>query len=297
MSKLQFQGEPKKWIKYRRKVVLELTQEQMSNLSDISIDTIRSIEAGRRRITEMMALALVNALQIPQDQVKEFVEFTQGLNVFLVEKKAGTENQNEERIVTNHPCPQIPVVSKYNFQSNPDVWNKMSDSDKFGTVKRDLTDGIYSLFIEPSTSDGFGVSGGNIIRVSKNFFCAVDTSILEGSSDYSSGIAFSALNDSNYYFFGVRQMEQKWLLVSVEDDNNWKRIIPPHYERSILIDKPNRVAIWGTEQLFRFYVNNYLVAEHTIEKPFGNKVDVLGVARTKPRLITAFYKFELRMIN
>jgi transcriptional regulator with XRE-family HTH domain len=61
-----------RWLRRRRKG-LDLTQEQLAERVNCSVDTIRKIEAGERRPSQQIAGLLAGALQIAPDQHALFI--------------------------------------------------------------------------------------------------------------------------------------------------------------------------------------------------------------------------------
>ena len=62
------------WLKARRRR-LDLTQQALAEQSSCSVVTIRKIEQGDRRPSKQLAALMAAALQVPAEQVAEFVAF------------------------------------------------------------------------------------------------------------------------------------------------------------------------------------------------------------------------------
>jgi predicted ATPase/transcriptional regulator with XRE-family HTH domain len=86
------------WIKRRRRI-LDLTQEDLSQCVGCSTTTIQKIELGERRPSKQMALRLAECLRLPGDEHEQFVSFARG------EQSAGGLSLNERAlsIPPQHP--------------------------------------------------------------------------------------------------------------------------------------------------------------------------------------------------
>jgi DNA-binding XRE family transcriptional regulator len=71
---------PGRWIKTQRES-LALTQEQLAEQIGCAVETIRSIEAGRRRPSPMIAQQLATHLKVMSAEYEPFIRWVRGLAV------------------------------------------------------------------------------------------------------------------------------------------------------------------------------------------------------------------------
>jgi predicted ATPase/transcriptional regulator with XRE-family HTH domain len=80
------------WLK-RRRLEVDLTQEQLAKLASCSVFAIRKIEMGERRPSKQLATLLAQALQIPLEDQATFIKVARGeLNIVRLGKAASAHS-------------------------------------------------------------------------------------------------------------------------------------------------------------------------------------------------------------
>jgi transcriptional regulator with XRE-family HTH domain len=85
---------PGRWIKTQRES-LALTQEKLAEDVDCAVETIRHIEAGRRRPSPVIAQRLATHLKVPPDDYESFIRWVRGLALPADWRAAPTPEESE----------------------------------------------------------------------------------------------------------------------------------------------------------------------------------------------------------
>jgi transcriptional regulator with XRE-family HTH domain len=99
---------PGRWIKTRRES-LALTQEQLAEQIGCAVETIRSIESGRRRPSPRIAQQLALHLKISSEEYESFIRWVRGLplhpdwRVPPTPEDSGTDSLGSQRIAGDEP--------------------------------------------------------------------------------------------------------------------------------------------------------------------------------------------------
>jgi hypothetical protein len=190
--------------------------------------------------------------------------------------------------------PEFKTVISDTFTSNINSWPITEGQDEWGTIARNITEGVYLWEIGAEQDVGRWCLPDRA-SYAENFHLSVDVTRQNGPLNLAYGLIVRH-SEGRYYVFNVR--EDGYFRFSLWEGVQWVTIIDWTQTLAILSGETNHLEVRVKDADFEFYINDTYVGEATdTEIPAGDN-GLSAIVMTNPEIaLIAFDNFLLSAEN
>ena len=183
------------------------------------------------------------------------------------------------------------IVIKDTFDDNENGWITETDDDDYALMTYEITEGKYRW--DATAHQSFIGWIWPDMEPMTNFYLSVETQKVEGPDTADYGVLLREDEDSNFYYFGIRDSGSYALYIFFE---KWETLIAWTETDLIKPNEVNRITVLAEGSHFTFFINDQYLTEYSDDRiSEGHAALAVELSNEGDQAVFEFDNFEVRV--